>query len=154
MLRAPVDPSFDVENVPDSGTLTADLKASDLRVLVWNHDNPDSGADNWTRLCFGNVASSDCDANASSLQGSDNGDLPLYDDPYIETPTQLCFAFHKNGATAYLGVSDIANEKGVVGSDLATACAEATALVPVAPTKDYHNLGGGVANDQTWAEND
>jgi hypothetical protein len=122
---------------------------------VWNHDNATAGVDNWTRLCFGDTGSADCDANESGLQGSANGDLPSYDDPANVTPVQLCFAFRKNNATAYLGISDRANKKGIVDSDLATACADATALVPAAPSKDYYNIGGGsAANDASWAKGD
>ena len=149
MLRGNVDPSLDIEDIPDGDVLTADLKASTLRVLVWNHDNPDAGVDNWTRLCFG-AASADCDANESGLLGSGNGDLPQYDDPAYFTPEQLCFAFRKNNATAYLGISDRANKKGIVSSDIAVACADAIALAPVAPSEDYYNLGGGAANDTSW----
>ena len=150
MLRGNVDPTLDIEDIPDGDVLTGALKASTLRVLVWNHDNASAGVDNWTRLCFGASSSADCDANESGLQGTANGDLPQYDDPAYFTPEQLCFAFRKNNATAYLGISDRANKKGVVSSDLAVACADAIALAPVAPSEDYYNLGGGAANDASW----
>ena len=151
MLRGNVDPSLNIEDIPDGDVLTGALKASTLRVLVWNHDNASAGVDNWTRLCFGASSSADCDANESGLLGSGNGDLPQYDDPAYFTPEQLCFAFRKNNATAYLGISDRANKKGVVSSDLAVACADAIALAPVTPSEDYYNLGGGTANDTSWA---
>ena len=150
MLRGNVDPTLDIEDIPDGDVLTGALKASTLRVLVWNHDNASAGVDNWTRLCFGDTGGADCDANESGLLGSGNGDLPQYDDPAYFTPEQLCFAFRKNNATAYLGISDRANKKGVVSSDLAVACADAIALAPVAPSEDYYNLGGGAANDTSW----
>ena len=151
MLRGNVDPTLDIEDIPDGDVLTGALKASTLRVLVWNHDNASAGVDNWTRLCFGDTGGADCDANESGLLGSGNGDLPQYDDPAYFTPEQLCFAFRKNNATAYLGISDRANKKGVVSSDLAVACADAIALAPVTPSEDYYNLGGGAANDASWA---
>jgi prepilin-type N-terminal cleavage/methylation domain-containing protein len=155
MLRGNVDPSLDIEDIPDGDVLTADLKASTLRVLVWNHDNATAGVDNWTRLCFGDTASADCDANEATLQGTANGDLPSYDDPANVTPEQLCFVFRKNNATAYLGISDRANKQGIVDQDMADACAQATALAPVAPSKDYYNIGGGsAANDASWAKGD
>ena len=155
MLRGNVDPSLNIEDIPDGDVLTADLKASTLRVLVWNHDNASAGVDNWTRLCFGASSSADCDANESGLLGSGNGDLPQYDDPAYFTPEQLCFAFRKNNATAYLGISDRANKKGIVDQDMADACADATALAPVTPTKDYFNIGGAAAaNDASWAKGD
>ena len=150
MLRGNVDPTLDIEDIPDGDVLTGALKASTLRVLVWNHDNASAGVDNWTRLCFGATSSADCDANEATLQGTANGDLPQYDDPAYFTPEQLCFAFRKNNATAYLGISDRANKKGVVSSDLAVACADAIALAPVTPSEDYYNLGGGAANDASW----
>ena len=151
MLRGNVDPTLDIEDIPDGDVLTGALKASTLRVLVWNHDNASAGVDNWTRLCFGASSSADCDANESGLLGSGNGDLPQYDDPAYFTPEQLCFAFRKNNATAYLGISDRANKKGVVSSDLAVACADAIALAPVIPSEDYFNLGGAAAaNDTSW----
>jgi len=155
MLRGNVDPSLDIEDIPDGDVLTADLKASTLRVLVWNHDNATAGVDNWTRLCFGDTGSADCDANEATLQGTANGDLPSYDDPANVTPEQLYFVFRKNNATAYLGISDRANKKGIVDQDMADACAQATALAPVAPSKDYYNIGGGsAANDASWAKGD
>jgi hypothetical protein len=136
--------------------------------LVWNHDNATAGVDNWTRLCFGDTGSADCDANEDTLQGTANGDLPSYDDPANVTPEQLCFVFRKNNATAYLGISDRANKKGIVDQDMADACADAitgeggagdspTALLtsPNTPTMAYFNLGGGsAANDASWAKGD
>ena len=164
MLRGNVDPSLDIEDIPDGDVLTANLKASTLRVLVWNHDNSQAGEDNWTRLCYG-AASGSCQADAAALQGSANGDLPSYDDPAGYVPTQLCFAFRKNNATAYLGISDRANKKGIVDQDMDDACAEAItpeaggdsplALLTGAatPTMNYYELNGpGAAADATWAK--
>jgi type II secretory pathway pseudopilin PulG len=160
LLRGSFDPSIKVEDIPDSDVMSADLKASSFRVLVWNHDSTAlSTPAAWTRLCSDGPAVA-CDANAGNLQGSSLGDIPEYDDPAIVPgPVQLCFAIRKGGATAYLGLPDSAIKKGVVDSDLATACADAfDALIddPVPPTKDYHDLGlaGSAANDASWAKGD
>lgn len=160
MLRGSFDSSIKVEDIPNSDVMSADLKASSFRVLVWNHDSTAlSTPAAWTRLCSDGPATA-CDATASNLQGADLGDLPEYDDPAIVPgPTQLCFAIRKNGATAYLGLSDSAIKKGTVHSDLNTACSDAiTALIhdPVPPTKDYHDLGNSAstANDASWAKGD
>ena len=161
MLRGNVDPSLNIEDIPDGDVLTADLKASTLRVLVWNHDNSAAPGtvNDWTRLCFGDVGDTSCDANnetsgVTNLIGAGDGDLPFYDDPASVTPTQLCFVFRKNNASAYLGISDRANKKGIVDQDMAEACAEVEANI-TDPTKDYINIGGSAAaNDASWAKGD
>jgi len=160
LLRGSFDPSIKVEDIPNSDIMAADLKASNFRVLVWNHDSSAlSTPASWTRLCSDGPSTA-CVATAANLQGPDLGDLPEYDDPAIVPgPTQLCFAIHKNDSTAYLGLSDSAIKKGTVHSDITKACADAiTSLIddPVEATKDYYDLGKSdtPANDPSWAKGD
>jgi prepilin-type N-terminal cleavage/methylation domain-containing protein len=160
LLRGSFDTSIKVEDIPNSDIMAADLKSSNLRVLIWNHDSTAlSSPASWTRLCSDGPSVA-CVATSSNLQGTDLGDLPAYDDTaLVLDPTQLCFAIHKNDTTTYLGLSDSAIKKGAVHNDITIACADAIAFLthdPVEATKDYYDLGKSdtPANDPSWAKGD
>jgi hypothetical protein len=163
MLRGNVDPSLQIEDIPDSEVMTANLKASTLRVLIWNA-GAGAGSGSWTRLCNGSPGSGTaCNAEAAGLiadplSSIDHGDLAPYEDASSVTVGEVCLVFRKNNASAFLQLANRANKKGDVGSSRADVCDGVynEGPAPAAPNKDYYDLGDSAApaNDASWAKGD
>ena len=163
MLRGNVDPSLQIEDIPDSEVMTANLKASTLRVLIWNA-GAGAGLGSWTRLCNGSPGSGTaCNAEAAGLiadplSSIDDGDLAPYEDASSVTVGEVCLVFRKNNASAFLQLANRANKKGDVGSSRADVCDGVynEGPAPAAPNKDYYDLGDSAApaNDASWAKGD
>ena len=149
MLGGNVDPSIDMEDLPDSRTDTALLERSQLRVLVWQ--GAGVATVKWTRLFCEAVACQGI-VNDSSMLLSSVGENGKLFNP--EVRQDVCIQFHADGKDAWLRPSSQANQQGVVSNVLEEACPGSTfpGIVPATGTT-YANLAVGptvAVTDPTW----